>query len=35
MMNTENMFEPEFLDQLLAEMNAEALLIAETEYGQL
>lgn len=29
------MFEPEFLDQLLAELNAEALLIAETEYGQL
>ena len=28
------MFEPEFLDQLLAELNAEALLIAETEYGQ-
>jgi hypothetical protein len=29
------MFEQEFLDQLLAELNAEALLIAETEYGQL
>ena len=29
------MFEPEFLDQLLAELNAEALLIAEIEYGQL
>jgi hypothetical protein len=28
------MFEPEFLEQLLAELNAEALLIAETEYGQ-
>ncbi len=29
------MFEPEFLNQLLAELNAEALLIAEIEYGQL
>lgn len=29
------MFEPEFLDQLLSELNAEALLIAEIEYGQL
>lgn len=28
------MFEPEFLDQLLAELNAEAMLIAETEYGK-
>jgi hypothetical protein len=29
------MFEPEFLNQLLAELNAEALLIAEIENGQL
>lgn len=29
------MFEPEFLNQLLAELNAEAMLIAEIEYGQL
>jgi hypothetical protein len=34
-MKTEKMFEPEYLEQLLAELNAEALLIAETEYGQL
>ena len=31
-MKTEKMFEPEYLEQLLAELNAEALMIA---YGRL